>query len=139
MKTKVLTFFIIGLLIYLIDIAFNSYDKKEIFISEDEIISLITAWESQVGRSPNEDEINRIINEYIEEEILYREALNLGLEIEPTGTEVEVDKGVAFDPQFELQDDGSALIPEDPMMQQSTQHDDNLADFIDLKTFIKVK
>ena len=31
------------------------------------------------------------------------EALNLGLEIEPTGTEVEVDKGVAFDPQFELQ------------------------------------
>lgn len=82
MKTKVLTFFIIGLLIYLIDIAFNSYDKKEIFISEDEIISLITAWESQVGRSPNEDEINRIINEYIEEEILYREALNLGLERE---------------------------------------------------------
>jgi len=59
------------------------------------------------------------------------EALNLGLEIEPTGTEVEIDKGVAFDPQFELQDDGSALIPEDPMMQQSTQHDDNLAEFIE--------
>ena len=38
------------------------------------------AWESQVGRTPNDNEIARIINNLVEEEILYREALNLGLE-----------------------------------------------------------
>jgi len=59
------------------------------------------------------------------------EALNLGLELEPTGTEVTVDKGVAFDPQFELQEDGSAIIPEEPMMQQPTEHDANLAEFLE--------
>ena len=60
----------------------NSYDEKEIFISDQEIISLVTAWKSQVGRNPNDDEIARIINNLVEEEILYREALKLGLDRE---------------------------------------------------------
>lgn len=58
----------------------NSYDEKEIYISDQEIISLVTAWKSQVGRNPTDDEIVRIINNLVEEEILYREALNLGLD-----------------------------------------------------------
>ena len=58
----------------------NSYDEKEIYISDQEIISLVTAWKSQVGRNPNDDEIARIINNLVEEEILYREALKLGLD-----------------------------------------------------------
>ena len=60
----------------------NSYDEKEIYISDQEIISLVTAWKSQVGRNPNDDEIARIINNLVEEEILYREALKLGLDRE---------------------------------------------------------
>ena len=43
---------------------------------------MVSAWESQVGRKPTEDEITRIINNLIEEEILYREALLLGLDQE---------------------------------------------------------
>tara|TARA_B100000900_G_scaffold24775_1_gene19262 strand:- start:1915 stop:2652 length:738 start_codon:yes stop_codon:yes gene_type:complete len=58
----------------------NSYDEKEIYISDQEIISLVSAWKSQVGRKPTDDEIVRIINNLVEEEILYREALNLGLD-----------------------------------------------------------
>ena len=80
MKYKVSIFFIIGLTIYLIDIGLNSYDEKEIYISDQEIISLVAAWKSQVGRNPNDDEIARIINNLVEEEILYREALKLGLD-----------------------------------------------------------
>ena len=64
------------------DIGSNSYDKKEIYISDQEIISLVNAWKSQVGRNPNDDEIARIINNLVEEEILYREALKLGLDKE---------------------------------------------------------
>ena len=82
MKYKISIFFTIGLVLYLIDIGLNSYNDKEIYISDQEIISLVTAWKSQVGRNPNDDEIARIINNLVEEEILYREALNLGLEKE---------------------------------------------------------
>ena len=80
MKNKILVFFIIGFVLYLIDIGFNNYDDKEIFISDSEITSLITAWRSQVGRNPNDDEVARIINDLVQEEILYREALKLGLD-----------------------------------------------------------
>ena len=82
MKYKVIIFFFIGLLIYIVDIGLNSYDDKEIFISDQEITSLVSAWNSRVGRNPTDDEIFRIINNLIEEEILYREALLLGLDKE---------------------------------------------------------
>ena len=82
MKYKVTIFFIIGILLYIIDIGLNSYDDKEIHISDQEIISLVSAWKSRVGRNPTDDEIFRIIDSYIDEEILYREALLLGLDKE---------------------------------------------------------
>ena len=82
MNYKITIFIFIGLLIYLIDIGLNSYDEKEIYISDEEIISLVSAWKSQVGRNPNDDEIARIINNLVEEEILYREAVILGLDKE---------------------------------------------------------
>ena len=83
MKSKITVFFIIGLCIYLLDIGFNSdQNTKDIFISDQEITSLISAWKSQVGRNPTDDEISRIISNLVEEEILYREALLLGLDRE---------------------------------------------------------
>ena len=82
MRNKLFIFFIIGILLYLIDIGLNSDEDKNIYISDQEVISLINAWKSQVGREPTDDEISRIINNLVQEEILYREALNLGLERE---------------------------------------------------------
>ena len=82
MKYKIFIFFTVGLILYLIDLALNSYDNKDIHISDQEITSLISAWKSQIGRNPNENEIARIINNLVEEEILYREAINLGLDKE---------------------------------------------------------
>ena len=80
MKYKISLFLLIGIVLYFIDVSLNSYDDKEIFISDQEILSLVNAWKSQVGRNPNDDEITRIINNLVDEEILYREALALGLE-----------------------------------------------------------
>jgi|TARA_B110000211_G_scaffold19542_1_gene20245 parvulin-like peptidyl-prolyl isomerase len=83
LKRKIFTFVCIGLFIYLIDIGFNSEENsKNIYISDQEITSLISAWKSQVGRNPTDDEIARIINNLVEEEILYREALLLDLDKE---------------------------------------------------------
>jgi hypothetical protein len=59
-------------------------EDKNIFVSDQEILSLISAWKSQVGRDPTDDELVRIINNLIDEEILYREALLLGLDQEDT-------------------------------------------------------
>ena len=77
MRTRILIFFIVGLLIYFIDVALNpDASDKDIYISDQELTSLITAWKSQVGRNPTDEEIVKIINNLVEEEILYREALS---------------------------------------------------------------
>ena len=69
---------------YLVDTVMSADEDKNIFISDQEILSLISAWKSQVGRDPTDDELARIINNLIDEEILYREALLLGLDQEDT-------------------------------------------------------
>lgn len=74
-------FILIGVFLYLLDYRF-SYDEdlNKIIIPDDEILGLIKTWRDQVGRDPTDEEIVRIINNLINEEILYREALKLGLD-----------------------------------------------------------
>ena len=80
MKQKLLIFFSIGLLIFLIDVLFNKDSTNKITIYESELDSLINTWVIQVGRDPTAEEIDGIIKQLIDEEILYREALKLGLD-----------------------------------------------------------
>ena len=83
MNLRILVFFLIGLLIFIIDFGLNSEENsKDIYISDQELTSLLSAWKSQVGRAPSEEEIVNIINNLVQEEILYREALLLGLDQE---------------------------------------------------------
>ncbi len=98
MSKKIFIFLIIGFLIYLLDIALNlSKAEKDIYIADDEIKSLIAVWKDQVGRNPNDDELVRIINNLIEEEILYREALKLGLDIDDKIIKIwKISRYVAF-------------------------------------------
>ena len=78
---RITLFFVLGLMIYLADITMNlDEESKDIYISDQELNSLFSAWNSQVGRPPNEEEAINIINDFIEEEILYREAMRLGLD-----------------------------------------------------------
>ena len=75
---KILAFFGIGIAILLLDLVFN-YDEDElnIFISDQEIESLIYAWELQVGRSPTRADIKNIIDDVIKEEILYLSLIHI--------------------------------------------------------------
>ena len=83
MNLRILVFFAIGLLIFFLDIGFNSeQNSKDIYISDQELTSLLSAWKSQVGRPPSDEEIVSIINNFVQEEILYREALLLELDQE---------------------------------------------------------
>ena len=81
MNKRILLFFFVGVSIYLAESIFNSNDlDSDIYISDRQINNLINSWNAQVGRNPNADELINLINNLIEEEILYREALKLGLE-----------------------------------------------------------
>ena len=71
----------VGVSIYFAESIFNTDDlDSDIYISDRQINNLINSWNAQVGRNPNADELINLINNLIEEEILYREALKLGLE-----------------------------------------------------------
>jgi|TARA_B110000263_G_scaffold87786_1_gene76711 hypothetical protein len=81
MTKRLLAFFSIGLFIFILDILFEDFsDDKTIIIFDVELQGLIDTWTNQVGRGPSKEELNGIINQLVEEEILYREALNLGLD-----------------------------------------------------------
>ena len=81
MNKRILLFFLVGVTIYLAESIFNADDlDRDIYISDRQINNLINSWNAQVGRNPNADELINLINNLIEEEILYREALKLGLE-----------------------------------------------------------
>ena len=81
MKSRIGLFILIGLSLYIVDYRF-SYDEdlNQIIIPDDEILGLIDTWRDQVGRDPSDEEIVRIINNLVNEEILYREAIKLGLD-----------------------------------------------------------
>ena len=64
----------------MIDIVFNEDSPNKITIYESELDSLINTWITQVGREPTNEEIDGIIKQLIDEEMLYREALKLGLD-----------------------------------------------------------
>tara|TARA_Y100000768_G_scaffold323112_1_gene259527 strand:- start:211 stop:480 length:270 start_codon:yes stop_codon:yes gene_type:complete len=57
----------------------NTSQKSSIYISGYEIKNLINIWEDQTGRAPTNKEIDIIIKNLVNEEILYQEALRLGL------------------------------------------------------------
>ena len=52
MKKKILIFFLVGIILYILDISINSNEGNEIYISDQEVLSLVSAWKSQVGRDP---------------------------------------------------------------------------------------
>ena len=81
MTKKLLSFLCIGLAILLLDFWFDSSNQdKTIILYDDEVNSLIETWTAQVGRPPNNQDFQGIINQLVEEEILYREALKLNLD-----------------------------------------------------------
>ena len=81
MTKKLISFLCIGLVILLLDIWLDTSNQdKTIVLYDDEINALIETWTAQVGRPPNDQDLQGIINQLVEEEILYREALKLELD-----------------------------------------------------------
>ncbi len=76
-----LHFLLIGLLIFMS----SSYVSKKreihkINIDKTVISKLTQAWETQFGKAPNSNELMKAIDDYIRQEVLVREAQQLGLD-----------------------------------------------------------
>ena len=99
---------------YLVDTIMSADEDKNIFVSDQEILGLISAWKSQVGRDPTNDELARIINNLIDEEILYREALLLGLDQEDTIIKRRLAQKISF-----LKEES---IPEIPTIEELNEY-----------------
>ena len=80
MSKKILIFLSIALFLYLVDWLLNNDDERMIYVSDNEIDFLISTWNDQMQRSPNQEELKIIIDNYIQNEVLYREALTLNLD-----------------------------------------------------------
>ena len=51
-----------------------------IYVSDNDIDFLVATWNDQMQRPPSEEELKTIIENFIQNEVLYREALKLNLD-----------------------------------------------------------
>ena len=86
LKEPLVQFLLIGACIYTAYALFGAPDsaaeEQTIYISEARISSLSIAWEKRWNRPPTEDELVGLVRAYLREDILYREALAMGLDVD---------------------------------------------------------
>ena len=80
MPKKILIFLSIAIFLYLFDWFLNNDDENMIYVSDNDIDFLVSTWNDQMQRLPNEEELKTIIENFIQNEVLYREALKLNLD-----------------------------------------------------------
>ncbi len=85
LREPLVHFLFIGVCIYLAYLLYGTtpdedLEDRTIVVDAGRIGAFISAWESRWNRPPTERELNQLINQYIREDILYREALALGLD-----------------------------------------------------------
>jgi parvulin-like peptidyl-prolyl isomerase len=83
LREPLLHFLLIGAVIYLLYGAFSETAPEEtdktIVVSAAEVEWMQTSWQKRWNRLPAPDELNGLIQQYIRETVLYREALTMGL------------------------------------------------------------
>ena len=83
LREPLLHFLLIGATIYLLYGAFaepvSKDNDKMIVVSIGEIDWMKTTWQKRWNRLPTSKELDGLIQQYIKETVLYREALNMGL------------------------------------------------------------
>ena len=83
LRSSFFWFLAIGVSIFVIDAKVNSPTDK--VVVDDKVVNRIsTLWQSQMGRAPTEHELTNLVNNWVNEEILFREAKRMGLDEEDT-------------------------------------------------------
>lgn len=107
LKEPLLHFLLVGLAIFLVYgwVSDESSDENKIVIDDSHLSHLISIWELQWNRPPTEEELQGILEKYLQQEIFYREALKMNLD----HNDEVVKRRLAQKMEF-LSDDLSALV-----------------------------
>ncbi|UHQ54663.1 MULTISPECIES: peptidyl-prolyl cis-trans isomerase [Microbulbifer] len=86
LREPLVHFALIGALLFGINAVFTDRDESldEIVVSRDRIDHLAAVFERRWQRPPSEQELHDLVENFIREEVLYREAMNLGLDRDDT-------------------------------------------------------
>ena len=81
LKEPLVHFLIIGLVLFFVFNVVSPDDRdRTIIIDEYDLNEVITKWKSQWKRDPSTQELKALLDNYIKEEIYYREALAMNLD-----------------------------------------------------------
>jgi hypothetical protein len=86
LRSPLLHFFVLGLVVFGLHALLNleaetsRRDPHLVEITSADIEFLRTNWNRLMGREPTADELERLLGDFIREEVLYREALGMGLD-----------------------------------------------------------
>jgi len=82
-REPLLQFLVIGAFIYgayaWLGATDEAADDQTVVVDAERIQGFVTAWQSRAGRPPTPEELDGMINQFIREDILYREAEAMGL------------------------------------------------------------
>ncbi len=87
LREPLLHFLVVGTLLFVLYGYWggkSENDKAQITVGSGQIERLKEAWKKQWRRAPTDQELRNLIEKHIEEEVLYREALAMGLEKDDT-------------------------------------------------------
>ena len=83
LREPLVQFFFIGLCIYgayaFYGVPDEGLENNTIIVNSERIGAFISGWESRWKRPPTKQELNGLINQFVREDILYREAVAMGL------------------------------------------------------------
>jgi len=79
LRDPLTVFVVLGALVFAVD-AMVGEDDPRIVIDDATLARLADQWRAQAGREPTPEEIEALVGDHVREEILYREALRMGLD-----------------------------------------------------------
>ena len=81
LREPLVHFLLIGLgLFFIYGLGNTKPDQNEIIIDDGLINEIVAKWELQRNRQPTLEELSGLVNEFIEQEVLYQEALEMNLD-----------------------------------------------------------
>jgi len=81
LKEPLLHFLLIGAFLFLVYNVVNTEQNEDEIIIDDNLINELGAkWELKRNRQPSLQELKGLLDQYIEQEVLYREALTMNLD-----------------------------------------------------------
>jgi len=82
LNEPLLHFLVVGAALFLLFGAFGNDEDRDytIVVDDSDIDLLINRWETQWKRFPTQDELQSLFDKFLQEEVYYREALNMSLD-----------------------------------------------------------